>query len=58
MPDRIVEALASSPRWQILAYLSDGKQSTSDLARRFAMSAPAISRHLKRQGRCQYPLSI
>jgi DNA-binding transcriptional ArsR family regulator len=44
--DRVFEALASSPRRQILAYLSEAKLSTSDLAQRFAMSAPAISRHL------------
>src|SRR5260221_2502572 len=44
--DRIFEALASRPRRQILAYLSEAELSTSDLAARFAMSAPAISRHL------------
>jgi DNA-binding transcriptional ArsR family regulator len=44
--DRIFEALASSPRRQILAYLSGGELSTSALAERFEMSAPAVSRHL------------
>ena len=44
--DRVFEALASTPRRQILAYLSEARLSTSDLAQRFAMSAPAISRHL------------
>jgi len=44
--DRIFEALASGPRRQILAYLSEAELSTSQLAERFAMSAPAISRHL------------
>ena len=44
--DRVFEALASSPRRQILAYLSEAELSTSELATRFAMSAPAISRHL------------
>lgn len=44
--DKIFEALASSPRRQILAYLSGGEMSTSQLAERFGMSAPAISRHL------------
>ncbi len=44
--DRVFEALASSPRRQILAYLSEAELSTSDLASRFSMSAPAISRHL------------
>ena len=44
--DKVFEALASSPRRQILAYLSHAELSTSELAERFAMSAPAISRHL------------
>ena len=44
--DKIFEALASSPRRQILAYLSEAELSTSELAERFSMSAPAISRHL------------
>jgi len=44
--DKVFEALASSPRRQILAYLSQAELSTSELAERFAMSAPAISRHL------------
>ena len=44
--DKVFEALASSPRRQILAYLSEAELSTTELAERFAMSAPAISRHL------------
>jgi DNA-binding transcriptional ArsR family regulator len=44
--DKIFEALASAPRRQILAYLSEAELSTSQLAERFAMSAPAVSRHL------------
>lgn len=44
--DKIFEALASGPRRQILAYLAESELSTSDLAERFSMSAPAISRHL------------
>ena|SRR5688572_10051207 len=44
--DKIFEALASDPRRQILAYLSEIELTTSDLAQRFEMSAPAISRHL------------
>lgn len=44
--DRVFEALASAPRRQILAYLSESELTTSDLAARFAMTAPAISRHL------------
>lgn len=44
--DKIFEALSSSPRRQILAYLSEAELTTSQLAERFSMSAPAISRHL------------
>lgn len=44
--DKVFEALASGPRREILAYLSNAELSTSELAERFAMSAPAISRHL------------
>ena len=45
-PDRIFGALASVPRRQIIAFLSQTALSTSDLAERFALSPPAISRHL------------
>ena len=44
--DRIFEALASRPRREILAYLSAQELSAGEIASRFAMSAPAISRHL------------
>jgi ArsR family transcriptional regulator len=44
--DKIFEALASGPRRLILAYLSEAELSTSQLAERFSMTAPAISRHL------------
>lgn len=44
--DKVFAALASSPRRQILAYLSKTELSTSDLVNKFAMSMPAISRHL------------
>jgi len=44
--DKVFEALASSPRRQILAYLSEAELTTTQLAERFSMSAPAISRHL------------
>lgn len=44
--DKIFEALASTPRRAILAYLSEAELSTTELAERFSMSAPAISRHL------------
>lgn len=44
--DTVFQALASAPRRQILAYLSESELTTSDLAQRFSMSAPTISRHL------------
>ena len=43
---RIFDALASEPRRRILAYLSEAELTTSELALRFQMTAPAISRHL------------
>ncbi|SDY41848.1 DNA-binding transcriptional regulator, ArsR family [Lysobacter sp. yr284] len=44
--DKIFEALASAPRRQILAFLSERELSAGDIAARFDMSAPAVSRHL------------
>jgi DNA-binding transcriptional ArsR family regulator len=44
--DKVFEALASAPRRRILAYLSEAELSTSELAQRFEMSAPSMSRHL------------
>lgn len=44
--NKLFEALASNPRRQILAYLAEAELSTQELAERFSMSAPAISRHL------------
>jgi DNA-binding transcriptional ArsR family regulator len=44
--DKIFEALASTPRRQILAYLTQNELSTTELAERFAMTTPAVSRHL------------
>jgi DNA-binding transcriptional ArsR family regulator len=44
--DKIFEALASAPRRQILAYLSEAQLTTTQLAERFEMSTPAVSRHL------------
>ncbi len=44
--DKVFEALASAPRRKILAYLGQAEMNTSELAERFGMSAPAISRHL------------
>ena len=44
--DKIFEALASTPRRKILAYLSRQELPAGDIAAKFEMSAPAISRHL------------
>jgi len=44
--DRTFEALASRPRREILAYLSKAELTTADLAERFNMTPPSISRHL------------
>ena len=45
-PQRVFYALASLPRRRIIAFLSQTALSTADLAERFAMSRPAVSRHL------------
>jgi DNA-binding transcriptional ArsR family regulator len=45
-PQRIFYALGSLPRRRIIAFLSQTALSTADLADRFAMSRPAVSRHL------------
>ena len=44
--DKIFEALGSSPRRQILSYLSKTELTNSELAERFNMTAPSMSRHL------------
>jgi len=44
--DRIFAALASAPRRRMLAELAAGAATTTELARRFAVSTPAASRHL------------
>jgi ArsR family transcriptional regulator, arsenate/arsenite/antimonite-responsive transcriptional repressor len=44
--DKIFDALASRPRREILAYLSKAELTTAELAERFNMTAPSISRHL------------
>jgi len=42
----IFEALASAPRRKILAYLAEAELSAGEIAARFEMSKPAISKHL------------
>lgn len=44
--DQVFEALASRPRREILAYLSATEMTAGEIASRFDMSAPSISRHL------------
>jgi DNA-binding transcriptional ArsR family regulator len=44
--DRIFDALASVPRRRMLAWLSERPLTTSELAERAEISAPAMSRHL------------
>lgn len=45
--DKIFAALASTPRRKILAYLSETELSAGDIATRFEMSKPSLSKHLK-----------
>jgi len=47
MVDKVFAALASESRRQILAYLADGELTAGEIAARFAMSKPAISKHLQ-----------
>ena len=45
--DKIFEALASTPRRKILAYLSEAELSAGDIASRFEMTKPSLSKHLR-----------
>lgn len=45
--DRVFEALSSNVRRKILAFISEAPLSAGDIADRFDMSQPAISKHLK-----------
>ena len=42
----LFEALASAPRRKILAYLAEAELTAGEIAARFAMSKPSISKHL------------
>lgn len=44
--DKVFEALASTTRRKILAYLSEGPLTAGVVAERFDMSQPAVSKHL------------
>jgi ArsR family transcriptional regulator len=46
MSQVVFEALSSMVRRQILAYLSEADLTASEIAGRFEMSKPAISKHL------------
>ena len=43
---KIFEALASTPRRKILAYLSEAELNAGEIASRFEMSKPAVWQHL------------
>lgn len=45
-PDKIFEALASTTRRRVLAYLSERPLSAGEIAQKFEMSQPAVSKHL------------
>ena len=45
--EKVFEALASTPRRKILAYLAEVDLTAGEIAARFDMSKPAISKHLQ-----------
>jgi len=45
--EKIFDALASTPRRKILAYLSQADLTAGEIAARFDMSKPSISKHLQ-----------
>ena len=45
--NRVFEALASSARRNILAYLNEGELTAGEIAARFDFSKPALSNHLR-----------
>lgn len=45
--DRVFEALSSTPRRRILAYLNGGELTAGEIASRFDFSKPALSAHLR-----------
>ena len=44
---KIFEALSSTPRRLILSYLSEATLTAGEIAEKFEMSRPALSKHLK-----------
>lgn len=47
MDNKIFLALASTPRRKILAYLAETEMAAGEIATRFEMSKPSLSKHLK-----------
>jgi ArsR family transcriptional regulator len=45
--EHVFEALASTPRRKILAYLAETAMTAGEIAERFEMSKPSLSKHLK-----------
>ena len=45
--EKIFAALSSTPRRKILAYLSEADLTAGEIAERFDMSKPSISKHLQ-----------
>jgi DNA-binding transcriptional ArsR family regulator len=45
--DNVFAALASTPRRRILAYLSEASLTAGEIAQRFAMTKPSLSKHLR-----------
>lgn len=43
----VFEALASTPRRKILAYLSETSLTAGEISERFEMSKPSLTKHLK-----------
>jgi ArsR family transcriptional regulator, arsenate/arsenite/antimonite-responsive transcriptional repressor len=44
--DAVFEAIASTPRRKILAYLAEAELTAGEIASRFDMTKPSISKHL------------
>lgn len=44
--ERVFDALASTPRRKILAYLAEAELTAGEIAARFSMTKPSISKHL------------
>ncbi len=45
--EKVFEALASGPRRKILAYLSETELTAGEIAERFDMAKPSLSKHLR-----------